>query len=214
MIEASQLQFFARAGAATVYEAYGRIGDLDPLVRAMVPGMAVAGPAFCVQCERGDNLALHRAVAEASAGDVVVVSGHGEACGYLGDILAEAAACRGIAGVVVDGFVRDVAELTKMRFPVWARGLAIRGATKVRAGVTGGPVRCGGVEFAPGDLVVCDDDGVCAVARDDIARVFEATRNRLAQEVAIRDRLRQGALTLDLLDLRKYLSTAGADESR
>lgn len=214
MIEASQLRFFARAGAATVYEAYGRIGDLDPGIRTMVPGLAIAGPAFCVSCERGDNLALHRAVAEAAAGDVIVLSGHGEACGYLGDILAEAAACRGIAGVVVDGFVRDAAELTKMRFPVWARGLAIRGATKIHAGSIGAPVQCGGVRIAPGDLVVADDDGVCAVASVDLSRVFESTGERLAQEIAMRDRLRQGALTLDLLDLRKYLSAAGEELPR
>ena len=214
MIEASHLKVLARAGAATVYEAHGRIGDLDPALRAMVPGLAVAGPAFCVQCERGDNLALHRAVAEAAAGDVIVLAGHGEACGYLGDILAEAAACRGIAGVVVDGFVRDAVELTRMRFPVWARGLAIRGATKVHAGSIGTRVQCGGVRITPGDLIVADDDGVCAVGRAEIGRVFESTKQRLAQEVAIRDRLRQGALTLDLLDLRKYLSPTGEEQPR
>src|SRR5690349_18198617 len=100
----------------------------------MVQGLAIAGPAFCAVCERGDNLALHRAVAEASAGDIIVVAGHGEPCGYLGDILAEAARCRGIAGIIVDGSVRDAAELRKLRFPVWARGLAIRGATKTEPG--------------------------------------------------------------------------------
>ena len=136
------------------------------------------------------------------------------ACGYLGDILAEAAASRGIAGVVVDGFVRDAAELNRMRFPVWARGLAIRGATKIHPGEIGQPVHCGGVRIAPGDLVVADDDGACAVPAADIGRVFEATGRRLAQEVEMRERLRQGALTLDLLDLRKYLSPVDAAQPR
>jgi 4-hydroxy-4-methyl-2-oxoglutarate aldolase len=197
--------FFAGAGAASVHEAYGRRGDLDPAIRAIVPGLAVAGPAFCAICERGDNLALHRAVAEASAGEIIVVSGHGEACGYLGDILAEAAICRGIAGIVVDGSVRDASELRKMRFPVWAGGLAIRGATKTHPGLIGTVIQCGGVQIAPGDLIVADDDGVCAVPRANVAAVMDATKDRLAREIAIRDRLRQGALTLDLLDLRKYL---------
>ncbi|RTL99479.1 MAG: 4-carboxy-4-hydroxy-2-oxoadipate aldolase/oxaloacetate decarboxylase [Hyphomicrobiales bacterium] len=212
MNEASRIEFFARAGAATVYEAYGRAGNLDPALRAIVPGLAVAGPAFCARCEPGDNLALHRAVAEAAPGDVIVLSGNGEACGYLGDILAEAAACRGIAGVVVDGFVRDAAELNRMRFPVWARGLAIRGATKVHPGELGRPVECGGMRIAPGDLVVADDDGACVVASADIDRVFDSTGRRLAQEVEIRERLRQGSLTLDLLDLRKYLSPVNAGQ--
>lgn len=214
MIEASRIEFFARAGAATVYEAHGRVGDIDPAMRAIVPGLAIAGPAFCVRCEPGDNLALHHAVAEAAPGDVIVLSGDGVACGYLGDILAEAAASRGIAGVVVDGFVRDAAELNRMRFPVWARGLAIRGATKIHPGEIGQPVHCGGVRVAPGDLVVADDDGACAVPAADIGRVFEATGRRLAQEVEMRERLRQGALTLDLLDLRKYLSPVDAAQPR
>lgn len=205
MTDADQHGFFARAGAATVHEAYGRKGNLDPHIRAIVPGFAIAGPAFCALCEDGDNLALHRAVAEALPGDIIVVAGHGVPCGYLGDILAEAARCRGIAGIVVDGSVRDAAELRKMGYPVWARGLAIRGADKMKPGRIGAAIRCGGVDVSPGDLMVADDDGVCAVARADIGKVGEMTKDRLARENDIRDRLRQGALTLDLLDLRKYL---------
>lgn len=213
MSDGMHTEFFAQAGAASVHEAYGRRGDLDPAIRSMIAGLTIAGPAFCAMCDRGDNLALHRAVAEASAGDVIVVSGHGEPCGYLGDILAEAAICRGIAGIVVDGSVRDVAELRKMRFPVWARGLAIRGATKTHPGRIGAMIQCGGIEIAAGDLIVADDDGVCAVPRANVSQLLEATKKRLAQEIVIRDHLRRGALTLDLLDLRKYLSDAPMTEN-
>lgn len=205
MTDTPDCRTFAEAGSATVYEAYGRRGDLDPAIRLVGATVAVAGPAFCVACVRGDNLALHRAVAEAAPGDVLVVAGHGGAYGYLGDILAEAAIARGIAGVVVDGAVRDVMELRRLGFPVWARGLAIRGATKSERGEIGIAVDCGGVRIEPGDLIVADDDGVMAVRRADTGRVSQAMKARIQLEIEMRERLRAGALTLDLLNLRGYL---------
>ncbi len=202
------LNRFAAAGAATVYEAYGRKGDVNPAIRRISSSRQIAGPAYCVGCAIGDNLALHRAVAEASAGDILVVAGHGAEYGYLGDILAEAAMARGIAGIVVDGSVRDAAELIRMDFPVWARGLAIRGATKNQPGSIGEPIDCGGIRVANGDIVVADDDGVAIVERADVSQVATGMNARLEQEVAMRDALRQGALTLDLLSLRSYISAA------
>jgi 4-hydroxy-4-methyl-2-oxoglutarate aldolase len=196
----------ARAGAATVYEAYGRRGDLDPAIRRISSSRPIAGPAYCVVCEKGDNLALHRAVAKASPGDILVVAGHQATYGYLGDILAEAALARGIAGVIVDGFVRDSGELRSLNFPVWARGLAIRGATKTAPGDIEIAIDCGGVRIAPGDLVIADDDGIAAVRASDLEAMMLAMRKRLDQENEIREKLRQGALTLDLLDLRKYVT--------
>lgn len=202
MIDPRHFSEFARAGAATVYEANGRQGDVSPDIRAMVPGAAVAGRAFCVSCHPGDNLAIHRAVAVAEKGDILVVAGHGKACGYIGDILGEAAVCRGIVGAVVDGSVRDIAELRKLPFPVWARSFAIRSASKHQPGKLAVAIECGGVTVAHGDTVVCDDDGVCIVASAATEAVLRATRARLQAETDFRSRLRQGALTLDLLDLR------------
>lgn len=201
------LETFRRAGSATVHEAYGRKGDVSPAIRAICPGLAVAGPALTAICARGDNLAIHRAIAEAEpgGGQVLVAIGHGEACGYLGDILAEAALQRGLAGVVIDGCCRDAAELRRMGFPVWSRGLAIRGAAKTAPGTLGQTVQFGGCPVSPGDLVVADDDGICIVPRAEIDSVLAGTRARLAQEQSLRRDLATGALTLDLLDLRKYL---------
>lgn len=200
---------FAAAGAATVYEAYGRKGDMNPAIRRISSSRQIAGPAFCVQCAVGDNLALHRAVAEANAGDILVVSGGGGEYGYLGDILAEAAMARGVAGIVMDGSVRDAAELARMDFPVWARGLAIRGATKNQPGRLAQPIDCGGIRVTNGDLVVADDDGVAIVAQKAVSEVMSNMNARLEQESAIRQALRQGDLTLDLLNLRRYISPPG-----
>lgn len=210
MIDARALDTFRRAGAATVYEAAGRTGDVDPAIFAVTPGLAVAGPAFTAVCDYGDNLALHRAVAKATPGDVLVIAAGGGAFGHLGDVLAEAAIARRLIGIVIDGSVRDPAELRRMRFPAWARGLAIRSAAKTKPGTIGAVVEIGGVRIAPGDLIVADDDGACAVAAADLDRVLETTEKRLAAEAGIRERLRAGALTLDLLDLRKYLEDAEA----
>lgn len=195
--------FFAEAGSATVHEAHDRLGDLDPAIAPVISGAVVAGPAFCAICERGDNLAIHRAIAQAAQGDILVAAGHGVACGYLGDILAEAAMLRGIRAIVVDGYVRDAAELRKMGFPVWARGLAIRGADKASPGLIGTDIHCGGVRIQPGDLIVADDDGVCAVPRASIAQVAQKTAARLEKERSIRAQLQEGRLTLDIMGLRE-----------
>lgn len=205
MIAADKLEIFRRAGAATVHEAYARKGDLAPRLRAMTGGLSVAGVAFPVMCERGDNLAIHRAIAEAGTNDVLVVCGHGEKVGYLGDILAEAALLRGVAGAVIDGGCRDVSDLRRLSFPVWAQGLAIRGATKTQPGSLSGPVWVGGVPAMRGDLVVADDDGACIVPAAEVDKVLEGTQARLAQEETIRAKLREGQLTLDLLNLRGYV---------
>lgn len=205
MIDQATLDLFRRAGAATVYEANGRMGCMDPTIQPVVSGAVVAGPAYTARCDHGDNLAVHRAVAEAEPGDILVIDGQGGAFGYIGDILAEAAMSRGIAGVVVDGTVRDAAELRRMNFPAWSRGLAMRGASKTMPGALGVPVSVGGLVVRPADVIVADDDGVCVVAAETLDKVVAATEARLAQEVSMRAALRSGALTLDLLGLRKYL---------
>lgn len=210
MLDAQIRDIFRGAGAATVYEAHGRKGDVDSGIHAMTPGLSLAGSVYTVLCEPGDNLALHRAVADAEPGDVLVVSGYGERVGYLGDILAEAAICRGIAGAVIDGGCRDVPELRRMQFPVWARCVAIRAASKTRPGTLQAAIKLGGVDVAQGDLIVADDDGVCVVSGPDVDNALDAAKSRLAQEAEIRTQLRRGSLTLDLLDLRKYLPAATA----
>nr|WP_246852310.1 4-carboxy-4-hydroxy-2-oxoadipate aldolase/oxaloacetate decarboxylase [Patulibacter sp. SYSU D01012] len=188
-------------GAATLYEAAGRRGALDPAVRRRV-GVALAGPALPVACAAGDNLAVHRAVAVAAPGEVLVVAGAGVAVGYLGDVLAVAAQARGVAGAVVDGGVRDLREIDELGFGLWARHVAMAGATKRTPGAVGEPVVCGGVLVRRGDWVVADEDGVAVVPRDDVPAVLDAARRRQEAEERMKRELLGGALTLDLLGLR------------
>jgi 4-hydroxy-4-methyl-2-oxoglutarate aldolase len=193
------------AGAATVYEAAGRRGALDPGIVAFSAAAAVGGRAVPVGCHPGDNLAIHRAVAEAGEGDVLVIDGAAVMVGYLGDILAQAAQERGVSGAVIDGGARDLEALRDLGFPVWARGPAIPGASKVVPGRIGEPIVCGGVQVAWGDLVVADVDGVVAVPAAEVETVAAAVARRLAFEEDVRAGLARGETTLDLLDLRAPL---------
>jgi 4-hydroxy-4-methyl-2-oxoglutarate aldolase len=125
--------------AATLYEAaQSALGEadvaVDPGIHAACPGAAVAGPAFTVQGAGGDNLALHRAVLAAPAGAVLVADLGGAAHGHWGEVLAVAALQRGIAGLVIDGGVRDVDQLRELGFPVFSRNNTVRGTRKLFPG--------------------------------------------------------------------------------
>ena len=194
----------AAIGAATLYEAAGRVGALDPAIRAFGPpaSPAIAGPALTVGCHPGDNLAVHRAIAEAAEGEVLIIDGAGLALGYMGDVLGVAALARGVVGAVIDGGVRDLAELATLCFPVWARAAAIPGTTKVAPGTVSAPITCGGVAVEPGDWIVADADGVVAIGASHVAEVVIRAEQRGARERAIQGRLRAGELTLDLMELR------------
>lgn len=191
----------ARHGAATLHEAQGRTGDLPAAIRAMTPGAAVCGPAFTVATRPGHNLLVHRALAAAPAGSVLVVATggpEGHLWGYWGDILTVAARQRGLAGLVIDGCVRDLAAIAAAGFPVFARGTAIRGTEKAPDGEVGGTVVIGPATVRPGDLVLGDGDGVVAVPAARAAEVVAAARARTEKEAGVIAALEAGRTTLDI----------------
>ncbi|MBC2777045.1 4-carboxy-4-hydroxy-2-oxoadipate aldolase/oxaloacetate decarboxylase [Parasphingopyxis sp. GrpM-11] len=192
----------ARAlGAATLHEAAGRIGALPSAIKPVDPAMRLAGPAFTVVVPQLDNLWIHRALYRASPGDVLVVSTSGGIeGGYWGDILNEAAIARGLAGLVIDGGVRDSAGLAAMAFPVFSNGICIQGTIKgfdVPSCVQQ-PLTIGAVEIAPGDLVVGDRDGVVAIPAADVTKVLEGGEAREADEQRKIEQIRAGVSTLEL----------------
>jgi len=187
-------------GAATVGESGGR--PMRSRIAAAWPGARVAGPAFTARCTPGDNLAIHVAVAGAPVGSVVVVDvGIERERGYWGEVLTTAAEARGLVGLVIDGGVRDVAALEGRRFPVFATGVALAGATKELPGAVGGDVEVGDVAVGVGDWIVGDADGVAVVPRDELDTVLTAGRDRAERETRLFDALRGGATTVDLLGL-------------
>jgi 4-hydroxy-4-methyl-2-oxoglutarate aldolase len=187
-------------GTTALADSGGRA--MAPRIHAVWAGAMVAGPALTVHCEPGDNLAIHVAVASAPAGSVLVVDASSEPDhGYFGEVLTTAAQARGLAGLVIDGGVRDSLALERLRFPVFATGVAITAATKVRGGSSGEPVDVGDVRVNAGDWVVADADGVTVVAAADLDRVQADATERLERERTTLARLRAGETTVTVLEL-------------
>jgi 4-hydroxy-4-methyl-2-oxoglutarate aldolase len=187
-------------GAATLGESGGRA--MRARVHAIWPGARVAAPAFAVRCAPGDNLAVHVGVTAAPGGSVLVVDvGDVPELGYWGEVLTTAAEARGLAGLVIDGCVRDVAALEAHRFPVFATGVALPGATKTGPGEVGATSHVGGVEVTSGDWVVGDADGVTVIGATSLDRVLDAGRARADKESGFFIALRGGATTVELLGL-------------
>jgi len=195
-------------GAATLGESGAR--TMPPRIGAAWPGATVAAPAFPVRCTPGDNLAIHVAVTRAPAGAVLVVDvGDVPDRGYWGEVLTTGALARGLAGLVIDGGVRDVAALERLSFPVFSATVALPGATKVNRGAVGTATVVAGVRVSPGDWVVGDVDGVVVVPGERLDEVLAAGRGRTAAEEGYFEALRQGATTVELLGLEASLIEDG-----
>lgn len=185
--------------SATLHEAAAKRGALPAAIKPVAPGFHVCGPAVTVHAPGGDNLWLHRAIYAAQPGDLLVVSvGDAYEFGYWGEVMSTASQVRGLAGLVIDGCVRDRALLESIGFPVFARGLSIQGTGKDfgARGWINAPTAFGNVTVHAGDLIVGDADGVVCVARDDVARVIDASLAREAAEADQLRRLRKGETTL------------------
>jgi len=184
---------------ATLHEAGGRIGALPMAIKPVAPAFRCCGPALTVHSPGGDNLWLHRALDIAQPGDVLVVHTSGVyEYGYWGEIMTTMARVRGLAGLVIDGCVRDGALLEKIGFPVFARGLCIQGTGKDYGAIgwLNEPVLIGNIAVAAGDLVVADGDGVVVVPRAQAADVVAKSHKREADEAAIIARLEAGESTM------------------
>jgi RraA family protein len=169
--------------AAVVADCMYRTGAMGAEIRSVWRGGRLCGPALTVLVRSGDNARIHEAMGLAKVGDVLVVNAQGSlAHAVFGELMATRARAVGIAGLVVDGAVRDVADLELMKFPVFSVGSSPGGPTKEGTGEVGYPVACGRVVVNPGDIVLADDDGVVVVPREASAAVLAAARERLHQE--------------------------------
>ncbi|TAP43345.1 RraA family protein [Arthrobacter sp. S39] len=195
--------------AATLYEAAKLPCACDPEIRAAWPGARVAAPAYTVRGIGGDNLALHNAVLAAPAGSVLVADMQGARNGHWGEILAAAAQHRGLAGLVIDGGVRDTVEMAAMGFPVFSRSVTVVGTVKDYPGDLVAPVRIGGIVVHTGDLVVGDADGVVVLPQAVAADVVRRSDQRVADEARILEAIRNGTSTLELYCLPAEGTFAG-----
>lgn len=187
--------------AAILADVAGRRGTLHGRVRALRPNMTVVGSALTVEVRPGDNLMIHAAMSLAKPGDVLVIDGKGDqTAALMGTIMMTACQKLGIAGVIVDGAVRDSIEIEAMGFPVFSVGTNPNGPTKLVPGRIGHPVSVGGVTVHPGDLVLGDADGVVVVERDKVASLLPLADKKVRDEAARIAAIQQGDTAAKWLD--------------
>lgn len=201
-----------KLGTATLYEAQGATGAIDAAIKPLARGMKMAGPALTLHLRPGDNLMIHYALLHAQAGQVLVINCDGfTGAGIWGDVLTAQAQRIGLAGLVVNGAVRDSDAMIDAGFPVFAKGLCIRGTEKKQPGTFNGPLLIHDCLIRPGDIIVGDADGLVVIAQQRLDEVIQLAEIREEKERIFKSKIMNGASTAELMELKTVFSHLGLD---
>ena len=201
---AAELQEMLRIGPATLHEAQDQKGTMDGGIKPLDPLTRMIGIARTVEVKAGDILPILKALENVKPGEVLVVDGKGfSEVALAGELMAHQALKSGLAGMVIDGAVRDSADIVRLKFPIFCRAVTMKGPTKTQPGAIGEPIGCGGVRVVPGDIVVGDRDGVIVVDAGGWQGVLAAARERDAREAEYRAGIAQGRTLLRMHGLDK-----------
>ncbi|WP_424237740.1 RraA family protein [Bhargavaea ginsengi] len=192
---------YSTTPSTAVSDATGGLNNMEPELKPLREEYRIAGRAVTVKLPGGDNPAMLRAMRTASPGDVLVVDAKGDLTkAVAGDFVVGMMQTLGIAGLVVDGAIRDVRDIKALRFPVFARGTTIAASSKTGAGEVNVPISCGGVTVRPGDLIIGDADGVTVVPREQEQEVLQKALSKLEKDEA-----REREVAGDIDAVRRYL---------
>ncbi len=202
ILDAADLAPWRDIPTTVISDALGRINGMDGSIKALAPGMKFVGQALTVDPLPKNNSALHYALEVAWPGCVMVVDAHASmASAVWGGVSTQAAKSKGMVGIVIDGCVRDVNMLLASDMPIYCRGVAPNGPNWDVGGTINGPISCGGVPVAPGDIIIGDDDGVVVLPTDKRDEIFEKCQERAEERAKFLRRISEGTDSYQVWDL-------------
>lgn len=197
---------FAKIPSSIISDAQGRNNTMEASIKPLKINWKIVGSAITVKAMVGNNLGVHQALYLAKEGDILVVDGNGfENIAMWGGILTEIAVKRKIAGLIIDGSIRDVDEALKLNFPIFCKGVSPRGPHKGWGDDVNVPISCGGVPVLPGDIIIGDADGVVVIHKRFAEDVLKSSKKKIEKEKKWIQELKEGKTTLETIGLNKNI---------